>query len=295
MSIVNTYFGHGSQNEQNLLEGLLNESIRMYGKEFTYIPRKLVAKDEILGEDRLSTFDGAFPITAYFENIDSFGGNGFFLSKFGLYAEQSASIVIAKRHWEEVVGIYNVTIINRPTEGDLIYFPLTKGLFEIKFVEHQTPFYQLDKMYTYKLQIELFQYASEQLNTGIPEIDVFESLKTHSVNPNDSTYGYINSITVTDPGSGYITPPTVTIRSSTGKGASAEAILDNDTVFSIIVTNGGTNYKSDTTIILTGDSTTPATAIPEIVVNIDEVQSYGDNNQFKQEYLSLDPNNPFGD
>lgn len=295
MSIVNTYFGHGSRNEQNLLEELLNESIRMYGKDFIYIPRKLVGKDEILGEDRLSSFDGAFPFTAYFENIDSFGGNGFFLSKFGLFAEQSASIVIAKRHWENVVGQYRVTIINRPTEGDLVYFPLTKGLFEIKFVEYQSPFYQLDKMYTYKLQIELFQYASEQLHTGIPEVDVFESLKTHSIDPDESAYGFIKSITITDPGSGYLVPPTVVIRSPTGYGAEAEAIIENGEVFSIIVTNGGINYKSDTIVTLSGESTTQATAIVELEVNIDNVQNYGDNNQFKESFMNLDPNNPFGD
>jgi len=299
MSIVNTYFGHGNHNEQNLLENLMNESLKMYGKDFIYIPRKLVAKDEILGEDRLSTFDGAFPVTAYFENIDSFSGNGFFLSKFGLFAEQSASLVIAKKHWEQVVGQYNVTIVNRPSEGDLLYFPLTKGLFEIKFVEHQSPFYQLDKMYTYKLQVELFQYASEKLNTGIPEIDVFESLKTHSVDPDDSAYGFVNSITLTNVGAGYTNIPIVTINSPTGYGATAEAILgsgtDSDKLFAIIVTNAGTNYKSDTTVTITGTNTIQATAIPEILVNIDEVNSFGDNNQFKQEYLQIDPNNPFGD
>ena len=97
--------------------------------------------------------------------------------------EQSATLVVARRRWEQMVGRYGATTLpNRPNEGDLIYFPLSKGLFEIKFVQHQDPFYQLGKLYVYKLQVELFQYSSERIDTGIEEIDVFETLKTNDVN-----------------------------------------------------------------------------------------------------------------
>jgi hypothetical protein len=116
----------------------------------------------------------------YFENVDSFDGQGAFIQKFGLMVEQSATLVVARRRWEQLVGRYGVTTIpSRPNEGDLIYFPLTKGLFEVRFVKHQDPFYQLGKLYVYKLQVELFQYSSERINTNQPEIDIFETLKTH--------------------------------------------------------------------------------------------------------------------
>ncbi len=299
MAIVNTFFSQGTKTEQYLLEDLIIESIRMYGQELMYIPRTLVAKDEILGEDRLSKFEGAFPIVAYFENIDSFSGNGFFLSKFGMFVEQSASLVLAKRTWDITLGQYNVTILNRPAEGDLIYFPLSKGLFEIKFVEHQNPFYQLGKLYTFKLQIELFQYASEKLDTGVPEIDIFESLKTHSTDPNISQFGTIESATITNIGAGYTTIPTITVNSTNGIGAELEVIMgtgdDSDKLEAIIVINGGTNYDSNTTLTIVGTNTTQATAIPVIVVNIDEVHSFGDNNKFKEEFSFIDPNNPFND
>lgn len=176
----NVYFSHGTRNEQYLLEDLIIESISIWGQEFYYIPRSLVAKDGILGEDRLSKFEDAYPIDMYLETVDGFEGQGAFIQKFGLMMEQSATLTVARRTWERLVGKHNGSILpNRPCEGDLLYFPLTKGLFEIKFVEHQDPFYQLKKLYVYRLQVELFQYASERMETGIEEIDVFETLKTY--------------------------------------------------------------------------------------------------------------------
>lgn len=178
----NVYFTHGTRNEQYLLEDLIIESISIWGQEFLYIPRVLIAKDEILGEDRLSKFENAYPVDMYLETVDGFEGQGAFIQKFGLMMEQSATLTVARRTWERLVGRHQGSILqNRPCEGDLLYFPLTKGLFEIKFVEHQDPFYQLKKLYVYRLQVELFQYASERMETGVKEIDVFETLKTTDI------------------------------------------------------------------------------------------------------------------
>lgn len=175
----NTYFSQGTNLEQTLVEDLIIESISIWGQTFYYIPRQLVAKDEILGEDRLSEFKLAYPIDMYLESVDGFEGQGAFINKFGLMMEQSATLTVARRTWERTIGKHGNTIIpNRPNEGDLLYFPLTSGLFEIKFVDHQDPFYQLRKLYVYKLQIELFQYSSETIDTGLSDIDVFETLKT---------------------------------------------------------------------------------------------------------------------
>lgn len=175
----NAYFSQGTKNEQLLHEDLIIECISIWGQDFYYIPRVLVAKDNILGEDRLSQFKTAYPIEMYFENVDGFEGQGAFIQKFGLMMEQSATLTMARRRWEQLIGRHGeAQLPNRPCEGDLLYFPLTGGLFEIKFVQHQDPFYQLGKLYVYKLQVELFQYASEKIDTGIPEIDIFETLKS---------------------------------------------------------------------------------------------------------------------
>lgn len=180
------YFSHGTKNEQYLLEDLIIESIHLWGVEFFYIPRVLVGKDEILGEDRLSKFKNAYPIEMYMENVDGYEGQGAFIQKFGLMIEQTATLTVARRRWEQLVGRFGQTILpNRPCEGDLIYFPLSKALFEIKYVESQDPFYQLGKLYVYRLSVELFQYGSEKIDTGIKSIDVFETLKSMDMEQTD--------------------------------------------------------------------------------------------------------------
>lgn len=295
MSTINPYFSHGTRNEQYIVEDLIIECLKIYGNEVMYIPRQLVSKDEILGEDRLSKFKYAYPIEMYFENVDSFDGQGAFMSKFGLMMEQSATLVVARRRWDQMIGRYSTSILpNRPAEGDLIYFPLTGGLFEIKFVKHQDPFYQLGKLYVYKLHVELFQYASERIDTGYDVIDDFESLKTFDIDPSVTKFGMIDSIQVTNGGSDY-TSATVSITSTTGTGATATAVVSNGTISAINVTNPGTGYK-DATVIITGDGS-DATATATLINDIDKVESYGDNNSFKREAESFifNDRNPFGE
>ena len=179
---TSVYLSNGTRNEQYLLEDIVCESIFHKGMEFFYIPRTLLGKDEILGESRLSAFKTAFSIPMYLENAMGFEGQGAFIQKFGLMLEQSATLTVGKRTWEELIGRFGQTIIpNRPNEGDLIYFPLTRAMFEIKFVDHQNIFYQLNKLYVYKLNVELFQYASEKIDTAIDEIDMFETLRSFDV------------------------------------------------------------------------------------------------------------------
>jgi hypothetical protein len=207
------FFSHGTKNEQYFHEDLIVESLHIYGQNFFYIPRTLIAKDEILGEDRLSKFKSAYQVEMYLENVDGFEGQGAFIQKFGLMMEQSATLVVAKRRWQQLIGRFGETIIpQRPCEGDLIYFPLTDGLFEIKFVTHQDPFYQIGKLYVYKLQVELFQYASEKLETGVSDIDVFETLKSFDVNVLDN--GVVTSIDVVNFGYSFSFAPTVVIGTS---------------------------------------------------------------------------------
>lgn len=172
--------------QNDVIESLITEAINIYSNDMYYIPRHLVGNDPILGEDRLAEFKNAYLIQAYMENADGgFEGQQAFASKFGLQMEQSATLTIARKRWQALVGDFDTgTLPDRPCEGDLLYFPLTGGLFEVMFVQHQDPFYQVGHLYVYKLNVELFRYSSERINTGIPEIDVFEDLKSFDPNIN---------------------------------------------------------------------------------------------------------------
>jgi len=269
-----------------------------YGQELFYIPRTLVSKDEILGEDRLSKFTSSYPIEMYFENVDSLDGQGAFIQKFGMMMEQSATLVVSRRRWEQLVGQYDKTIIpTRPCEGDLIYFPLTKSMFEIKFVKHQDPFYQLGKLYVYKLQVELFQYSSEFIDTGVKDIDAFETLKTFTTNTTRSPYGQVKSIQILNGGSGYTSAPTVQLVSSSGTGASAVAVVELGHVTRVDMVNKGSGYQTIPTVNLVGGGGIGASAVATIDVNIDSVESFGDNNKFKTQAADIlfSETNPFGE
>jgi hypothetical protein len=199
---------------------------------------------------------------------------------------------------DQLIGRFDATIIpTRPCEGDLIYFPLTKGLFEIKFVKHQDPFYQLGKLYVYKLQVELFQYSSERLDTGIREVDAFESLKTFSTDTTRSAYGYIQSFRIDSQGMGYTTA-TISIESNYGWGAAATPVIEDGKVVSINVVSGGQGYNGveQVSVRVDGDGE-GATATAIVSHNIDAVDSFGDNNEFKQQGddFVFNENNPFGD
>lgn len=299
---INVYFTQGTVNEQRFIEDIIIESLSIYGQQLFYIPRHLVSKDNILGEDRLSQFKNAYNIEMYFENVDSFDGQGAFLQKFGLMMEQSATLVVSRRRWDQLIGRYGKTIIpTRPNEGDLIYFPLTGGLFEIKFVKHQDPFYQLGKLYVYKLHVELFQYSSEKIDTGIEDIDVFESLKTFSTDTTRSSAGQITRVQVTNPGQNYTTTnvkfvPFEGYVGTVGVGATAEAVIEDGMIVAINVTNGGKGYTQPPRVIIEGNGD-GAEAEAFIEIDIDKVESYGDNNTFKREAegFVFNENNPFGD
>ena len=171
----------GKRSESLLHEDLIIECLKIYGFDCYYIPRVAVNKDIILNEDPLNKYEDAFPLEAYLENTTGFGGEQL-LTKFGLEIQDTATFIIARRRWEQAVGRKRVSVlINRPAEGDLLYFPLTKSFFEIKFVETKDPFFQVGKLYVYKLECELFRYSHEDVNTEVREIDEIIDTKDSSM------------------------------------------------------------------------------------------------------------------
>jgi len=166
----NFYFENYSNSmEQTLIEDLIIESIKIHGIEVYYMPRKLEAKDDLLNEDDLSTFNDAYLVEMYIRNIDSFEGEGDFLSKFGLQIRDSMTLTVAIRTFNAEVNRYTEEV--RPNEGDVIYFPLNNKMFEVMHVEHEAIFYQMGSLQTYDLRVELFEFSGERFQTGIEEID----------------------------------------------------------------------------------------------------------------------------
>ena len=166
---TNSYFRtFDARNEQELLHSLTQESIQIYGHDVSYIPRTLVNTDTVLGEDSISEYKDAYSVEMYIKSVDGFEGEGDLISKFGLEVRDQIVFSLARRAWEGLdLGV-------RPKEGDLVYFPLTSKLFQIMFVEHETPFYQTGALPTFDLTCELFVYSDEKMDTDVDEIDVIE-------------------------------------------------------------------------------------------------------------------------
>ena len=173
----------GRSSEQLLMEDIIIECLRIYGLDTYYIPRSTVNEDDILGEDVLNKYSSAYPLEMYMQNVTGFEGDGDLMSKFGVEIRDTATFIVSRRRWDEVIARSGDAVLTtRPAEGDIIYFPLTKAFFEIKFVESTDPFFQVGKLYVYKLQCELMQYSSEVFDTGISEIDSIASGDSLDVN-----------------------------------------------------------------------------------------------------------------
>ena len=170
---INPYFKKYS-GDASIIEDLTIETIKAMGHDFIYIPRTLVNVDELFGEDTISKFDDGYELEMYIQNTDGFEGEGDILTKFGLEIRDRMTLVLSKSRFEKVVGLHEGEI-TKPREGDLVWFPLSKTLFEINFVEHENPFYQLGKLYTYVLTCEVFTYSQEDIDTGITDIDNVEA------------------------------------------------------------------------------------------------------------------------
>lgn len=163
---VNNYDISG---EQRLIDELTQEAISFNGIDIIYVPRTLVNEDKLLGEDTLNAFKQAFEIEMYIDSSDGFGGESDLISKFGYEVRDELELTVSQTKFQDVTGF------DKPKEGDLIYFPLSDGLFEIKFVEDEQPFYPRGITTTYKLICELYQYSGETLDTGVVQIDEIET------------------------------------------------------------------------------------------------------------------------
>jgi len=283
---LNPFFLQGSQSEQRLVQDLLNEQMTIYGVEVTYIPRRILNKDNLFTEVEASKFSDNFSIEAYVNTYEGYSGAGDIMTKFGVSLKDELTVTISKERFEDYIGPFmaslptgEIEVATRPQEGDLIYFPLGSRLFEITFVEHEKPFYQLGKNYVYQLQCELFEYEDEIIDTSIAEIDetvedegfivplsLFSGVGITAVATATTSTGYVRSVILNNDGYGYTEVPTVSISTSpTGNNASAVAITTSiNNIYSvkeILLTNTGAGYTVSPTVTIVSTATTAISGI----------------------------------
>ena len=282
---LNPFFLQGSQSEQRLVQELINEQLKMYGVDVTYLPRKVVNRDSIFREIESSKFDDSYTLEAYVNTYEGYSGQGDVMSKFGLSIKDELTLTISRERYEDFITPFlesetdsEIVLSNRPREGDLVYFPLGQRLFEVKFVEHEDPFYQLGKNYVYLLKCELFEYEDEVIDTGVDVIDTqveeegyITTLKLVGSGQTASASVLINSkyvreIFLNNDGNGYTSPPIIKFDDSPASGGTATAIGILTTrggitsLKSIQMTNAGYGYTTTPQIYFTSDVGTGAAA-----------------------------------
>ena len=276
----NTYFTNGTRNEQFLQQNLTEEFIKMFGMDILYCPREIMLTDGVFNEEVIGQFNDSYIIEAYMENFDGFQGGGDLLTKFGVAQTDEITMIVSSQRFTDLISQFllldkDYKAPERPQEGDLIYLPLTSNYFEIKFVEHEEPFYQLGKGYVYKLRAELFEYSDEQgdvFNNDDEIVDYGYTVKHYYLTTAGVTAtgdavisnGALTNIFITDNGTSYNETPLITITGD-GQDATAEAFLVNITlsggsptksavirgvvkegqIRSVNIVDGGENYDED--------------------------------------------------
>ena len=293
--MLNPFFHNESKVEQGLLQDLINEAIKIYGIDVFYLPRFYLTKKKVIREVIESEFTNAYPLEAYLETYDGYEGAGTLLTKFGIQPMNDMTLTISRERFETYIApliqkLPNVELSTRPKEGDLIYFPLGDRIFEIKFVEHEQPFYQLGKTYVYKLNCELFRYQNELIDTGINTVDDKVSdkgyIQTYTMIGSGSTAtatatvvnGGVRFVTMLDRGYNYTSPPNVTFGSAPIGGGTATGIAtmiggiqdlcgpnpDNFRVQGVLLTNTGYGYSVAPSVLFSGGNGYGAEAIATI-------------------------------
>ena len=274
---------NGSAQEQKFIENLIVETIEIYGQDIYYVPRTIVNKDTVFGEDSDTKFESAKPIRAYVNNVEGWEGQGELLSKFGVRIEDKTTFIFSREKFKEHVDdSTTLNVEGRPNEGDLIWFPVTKHLFSITFVEAEKPFYQLGKGYVWECQCELFEFSDEEINTGITDLDAIETAFANAI-----TVGLVAG------GSGTFTAGE-TVTGGTSNVTAEVKSFDSGTRTLIVINRSGTFSVPET--ITGGTSSASWTTATYNTIN-NTNSEFDQNNDFEtldNDIIDFTETNPFG-
>tara|TARA_B100000965_G_scaffold249078_1_gene209242 strand:+ start:8004 stop:8882 length:879 start_codon:yes stop_codon:yes gene_type:complete len=274
----------GVSTEQNLIQSLIDEQIKLFGTDVYYLPRSSV-KDMTLDDIKYSEFKTQWMIEMFLINVEGFGSPSEFISKFGLRVTDEIQFVVSKNRWSQIFNNFaDITEVDgRPNEGDLLYYPLTEDLYEIKFVEREAPFYQLGKTYVYQMTAEIYEMGDDKFETGVPGIDDIEEIFSPSI-----------SIQMDVAGTGdYSLSETVT---GSVTGVTAEVSYWDRNLHVLTLINRTGNFNAGET--LTGSESGTVREITSIDNLTMETSAYSDNKYIETEGNDLvdwGEVNPFGE
>lgn len=286
---TNPYFKYGVRSEQHLFEDLVIEALKMYGQDVYYLPREVVNKDTVLLDDVPSRFGSAYKVEMYIENTQGFDGEGDLFTKFGIELRDQANFIVSRKRWSQMIGSRLSEANFRPREGDLIFLPMSKSIFQIQKVETESPFYQLKDLPTFRMTCELFEYNDEDFDTNIDQIDIVER-----------EFAFQYKLTLDSAGGGYIVGETVEQDFGDYK-MKGEVTFWSDSGNELRVAHVGATdgkFHEFTTSEFVEGLTSNGCATPTLVQELQEIMEDAQNtvfDNFESDFLDFSESNPFGD
>lgn len=285
---TNPYFKQGVRSEQSLYEDIIIEGLKMYGQDVYYLPREIINKDNVFLDDVPSRFGSSYKVEMYIENTEAFEGEGDLFTKFGIELRDQANFIVSRKRWKNLVGSRLAEKNFRPREGDLIYLTLSQSIFEIRRVETETPFYQLQNLPTFRMQCELFEYNDEDFDTGIDAIQKVEVESAYQVELTmDSAAGYSVGETVIQ------TYDTYNMKGEVVDWSDSDKVLQ---LAHVGATDG--KFHTFTTAQPVVGQTSGATSTPTFIQELQKIQADAQNtifDNFESDFLDFSESNPFGD
>jgi len=278
-----TYYA-GDAGEQTLYQDIVDEQIKMFGTDIYYLPRTIL-KDNTLDDIVFNKYQDEFQVEMLLQNVAGFGDGAEFVSQFGVRITDEVVFRVSSRRWDEAVAANNptLTVTNRPNEGDLLYFPLTKDLYEIKFVQQEIPFYQFGKLQFYTMTCEIYQYGSDDISTGVAEIDQLETIFSSAI-----------ALTMGVGGTGDFTVGEKVTGATSGSEAEVKS-WDSATRIIQIINRTGTFATGEA---LTGDSSSAVWVVSTFDTLQDTNSEYDDNREIEDaadNIIDWSEGNPFGE
>lgn len=294
----NLYFSDQVKSEHELYENIVIESLKIYGQDVYYIPRDLVNEDTIFGDDTESSFNSAYKVEMYIDNVEGFEGEGDLFTRFGVEIRDECTFVVARRRWSQTVARYDNDINSeRPREGDLIYLPLSNSTFQITHVEHEIPFYQIGNVNVYKLRAQMFEYGGEDLDTGVDAIDNIETdyaYKYILTLDSDSYYTEVGQTATMTLQSGVIVTGEVAKYSDSDNLLHLIHVGASDGKYHTFASGRKVTISGRTAFGYTADSDLTVTAVSE-ENNMAQNEQNDDFSTISDDFLDFTEDNPFGD
>lgn len=167
--IINPFFDHKltDDNVHQVTDILTSDIIQKMGIVGYFLPRKYAGIDRVLGEAFDVSFKEAWQFSMIMQNYSSYNGMGSFFDYAGLRTNDEMTVMINPKMFRHQCGGID------PQVGDWVYFKMDNALFEVKYVDPYTKFYQYGNLSQKSMILSKVVYNQEDIEAEVQNADTF--------------------------------------------------------------------------------------------------------------------------